>query len=210
MLKKCKIYYIATNFSLVWSTTIFCYWAVYSLVFGVYSLPVLHSAEFLIPTHRYHLQALRHLYVLAAEPRLLTPVDVDSNTPCYALIEVTYKVMCLQGKKEKRPLRRCGRQLKTLIYQRHAIFIVVASSLGFVFNLWWRRAKFYRNNWRVVLSPLTPYTCFDVTLRAEYGTSKRHHKVFSQVCNDWPSVIVLLLKRKDFQRHRGGWNHLWF
>lgn len=42
--------------------------------------------------HSYHLQALRHLYVLAAEPRLLVPVDVDTNTPCYALIEVTYKV----------------------------------------------------------------------------------------------------------------------
>lgn len=41
---------------------------------------------------RYHLQALRHLYVLGAEPRLLVPVDVDTNTPCYALIEVTYKV----------------------------------------------------------------------------------------------------------------------
>ncbi|XP_029418328.1 anaphase-promoting complex subunit 1-like [Nannospalax galili] len=39
----------------------------------------------------YHLQALRHLYVLAAEPRLLVPVDVDTNTPCYALLEVTYK-----------------------------------------------------------------------------------------------------------------------
>lgn len=46
----------------------------------------------LVFVHRYHLQALRHLYVLAAEPRLLVPVDVDTNTPCYALIEVTYKV----------------------------------------------------------------------------------------------------------------------
>ena len=43
--------------------------------------------------NRYHLQALRHLYVLAAEPRLLVPVDVDTNTPCYALLEVTYKVV---------------------------------------------------------------------------------------------------------------------
>lgn len=42
--------------------------------------------------YRYHLQALRHLYVLAAEPRLLVPVDVDTNMPCYALLEVTYKV----------------------------------------------------------------------------------------------------------------------
>ncbi|KAA8583561.1 hypothetical protein FQN60_014769 [Etheostoma spectabile] len=40
----------------------------------------------------YHLQALRHLAVLAAEPRLLVPVDVDSLKPCYALLEVTYKV----------------------------------------------------------------------------------------------------------------------
>ncbi|KAK2508840.1 hypothetical protein MC885_015117 [Smutsia gigantea] len=39
----------------------------------------------------YHLQALRHLYVLAAEPRLLVPVDVETNTPCYALLEVTYE-----------------------------------------------------------------------------------------------------------------------
>lgn len=46
----------------------------------------------LFSVNRYHLQALRHLYVLAAEPRLLVPVDVDTNTPCYALLEVTYKV----------------------------------------------------------------------------------------------------------------------
>lgn len=117
-----------------------------SLVFGAYSRPILHNAEFFIPAHRYHLQALRHLYVLAAEPRLLTPIDVDSNTPCYALIEVTYKVICLGGNREQRLLRRCGRQLKTLIYQRHAIFIVVASSLGFVCKSWWRQAKFYANN----------------------------------------------------------------
>lgn len=41
---------------------------------------------------RYHLQALRHLCVLAAEPRLLVPVDVDTLEPCYALLDVTYKV----------------------------------------------------------------------------------------------------------------------
>lgn len=47
---------------------------------------------FLLYCSRYHLQALRHLAVLAAEPRLLVPVDVDSLKPCYALLEVTYKV----------------------------------------------------------------------------------------------------------------------
>lgn len=42
---------------------------------------------------RYHLQALRHLCVLAAEPRLLVSVDVDTLKPCYALLDVTYKVL---------------------------------------------------------------------------------------------------------------------
>jgi anaphase-promoting complex subunit 1 len=33
---------------------------------------------------RFHLQALRHLYALATEPRLLRAVDADSGAPCYA------------------------------------------------------------------------------------------------------------------------------
>lgn len=41
---------------------------------------------------RYHLQALRHLYVLAAEPRLLLPRDVDSGHPCYVPIKITFQV----------------------------------------------------------------------------------------------------------------------
>ncbi|XP_028037199.1 anaphase-promoting complex subunit 1-like isoform X2 [Bombyx mandarina] len=44
------------------------------------------------PTHsednRYHLQALRHLYVLAVEPRLLLPRDIDTGELCYAHIQV--------------------------------------------------------------------------------------------------------------------------
>ncbi|XP_054263292.1 anaphase-promoting complex subunit 1 [Macrosteles quadrilineatus] len=46
------------------------------------------------PTHsndnRYHLQALRHLYVLAAESRLLLPRDIDTGSLCYAHITVLY------------------------------------------------------------------------------------------------------------------------
>uniref|UniRef100_A0A8D2MP82 Anaphase-promoting complex subunit 1 n=1 Tax=Zonotrichia albicollis TaxID=44394 RepID=A0A8D2MP82_ZONAL len=57
-----------------------------ALLCALYPHFPVHSTD-----NRYHLQALRHLYVLAAEPRLLTPVDVDTNSPCYALIEVTYK-----------------------------------------------------------------------------------------------------------------------
>ncbi|XP_057330298.1 anaphase-promoting complex subunit 1 [Microplitis mediator] len=47
------------------------------------------------PTHsndnRYHLQALRHLYVLAAQPRLVLPRDIDSKQYCYATVKLTFK-----------------------------------------------------------------------------------------------------------------------
>ncbi|KAF5273421.1 hypothetical protein FQA39_LY07438 [Lamprigera yunnana] len=46
------------------------------------------------PTHssdnRYHLQAFRHLYVLAVEPRLIIPKDVSANRICYATLKVVY------------------------------------------------------------------------------------------------------------------------
>jgi anaphase-promoting complex subunit 1 len=38
--------------------------------------------------NRYHLQALRHLYTLAAEPRLLETRDVDTHETCYVPIEI--------------------------------------------------------------------------------------------------------------------------
>lgn len=41
--------------------------------------------------NRYHLQAFRHLYVLAAEPRVLVPREVDSNKACHVPLEVTMK-----------------------------------------------------------------------------------------------------------------------
>lgn len=44
------------------------------------------------PTHsndnRYHLQAFRHLYVLAVEPRLMIPRDILSETACYTNLTV--------------------------------------------------------------------------------------------------------------------------
>ena len=39
---------------------------------------------------RYHLQAFRHLYVLAAESRLLLPRDIDSEAPVYAEINMHF------------------------------------------------------------------------------------------------------------------------
>ncbi|XP_063230624.1 anaphase-promoting complex subunit 1 isoform X1 [Bacillus rossius redtenbacheri] len=46
------------------------------------------------PTHsndnRYHLQALRHLYVLAVEPRLLLPRDIGTGEMCYVHLRVVF------------------------------------------------------------------------------------------------------------------------
>ncbi|KAL9226701.1 hypothetical protein vseg_002481 [Gypsophila vaccaria] len=41
--------------------------------------------------NRCHLQAYRHLYVLATEPRWIQTVDVDTGLPVYAPLEVTIK-----------------------------------------------------------------------------------------------------------------------
>lgn len=37
------------------------------------------------------MQALRHFYVLAAEPRLLLPKDIDNGKFCYARIRLTFQ-----------------------------------------------------------------------------------------------------------------------
>jgi len=44
--------------------------------------------------NRYHLQAFRHLYVLATEPRLLIPRCINTGTPVYAKIVYTFKSDC--------------------------------------------------------------------------------------------------------------------
>lgn len=41
--------------------------------------------------NRYHLQAFRHLYVLAVSHRCLECVDVESNSLCYVPLEITLK-----------------------------------------------------------------------------------------------------------------------
>lgn len=64
-----------------------------ALVCALYPIYPNHSSD-----NRYHLQALRHLYVLAAEPRLLIPRDIQSNKPVYALITVKQKLTTIEGK----------------------------------------------------------------------------------------------------------------
>ena len=55
------------------------------------SLPLLPFALSPSPLFSYHLQALRHLYVLAAEKRILVPIDVDSHDGCYVPVELEFK-----------------------------------------------------------------------------------------------------------------------
>ncbi|PXF39822.1 Anaphase-promoting complex subunit 1 [Gracilariopsis chorda] len=38
--------------------------------------------------NRYHLQAMRHLYVLAVEPRCIEPRDIDTGRPCCVDVEI--------------------------------------------------------------------------------------------------------------------------
>ena len=42
--------------------------------------------------NRYHLQAFRHMYVLAAQRRTVLPRDVDTGFPCYVPMEIRFKV----------------------------------------------------------------------------------------------------------------------
>lgn len=57
-----------------------------ALVCALYPIYPNHSTD-----NRYHLQALRHLYVLAAEPRLLIPRDIQANKPVYVWMTVKQK-----------------------------------------------------------------------------------------------------------------------
>ncbi|KAL8567684.1 hypothetical protein ACOMHN_008992 [Nucella lapillus] len=41
--------------------------------------------------NKYHLQAFRHLYVLAAKPRVVVPHDVDSGRPCFVPLKIKFK-----------------------------------------------------------------------------------------------------------------------
>lgn len=43
---------------------------------------------------RYHLQALRHFYVLATQPRLLLPKDIDTKHFCYVNVRLTFQSKC--------------------------------------------------------------------------------------------------------------------
>jgi len=49
--------------------------------------------------NRYHLQAYRHLYVLAVEPRCLSARDVDTMRPVYVPVDVYIRPQTKEGSK---------------------------------------------------------------------------------------------------------------
>ena len=77
----------------------------YSLSRSHKAIACLYSAVFpLFPSSttdtRYHLQALRHLYVLAAEPRVLVTRDVETG-------QATSVEVCVRGDREIRARTPC-------------------------------------------------------------------------------------------------------
>ena len=58
--------------------------AIAALVMSLFPRFPAHSQD-----NQYHLQPLRHLYVLAAEPRSFLAFDVDSGRPVFVPIEIT-------------------------------------------------------------------------------------------------------------------------
>ena len=54
--------------------------------------------------NRYHLQALRHLYVLAVDYRVVNAVDIDTGATCLVPLRIKYKKDCrgksIQNKKD--------------------------------------------------------------------------------------------------------------
>ena len=60
--------------------------AIAALICAFFPKYPIHSND-----NRYHLQAFRHLYVLAAEPRLVLPRDIDTGKLVYAHLTLKYR-----------------------------------------------------------------------------------------------------------------------
>ncbi|RWS17915.1 anaphase-promoting complex subunit 1-like protein, partial [Dinothrombium tinctorium] len=69
--------------------------AIAALICSFFPKYPIHSND-----NRYHLQAFRHLYVLAAEPRLVIPRDIDTGQYVYAHLLLKYRNNCEQENEE--------------------------------------------------------------------------------------------------------------
>ena len=70
--------------------------AIAALICAFFPKYPIHSND-----NRYHLQAFRHLYVLATEPRLVLPRDIDTGKLVYAHLTLKYRKRCAHQSKER-------------------------------------------------------------------------------------------------------------
>jgi hypothetical protein len=85
------IFIIRLVFFHVDSLPINCVWRIKDLYFNNFIIFYV-TIPICVLFFRYHLQAFRHLYVLACEKRIVIPRDVDTNQACYVELELVYKV----------------------------------------------------------------------------------------------------------------------
>ncbi|XP_054087608.1 anaphase-promoting complex subunit 1 [Zeugodacus cucurbitae] len=102
--------------------------------------------------NRYHLQAFRHLYVLAVEPRLFLPRDIDTKKLCLCQISVLEV-----GSKELRRLPMAPCMLPPL----HTLQKVIVDDANY-----WPVCFEKQRNWSQLLKALENSACIDIKKRS--------------------------------------------
>ncbi|XP_004520043.1 anaphase-promoting complex subunit 1 [Ceratitis capitata] len=102
--------------------------------------------------NRYHLQAFRHLYVLAVEPRLFLPRDIDTKKLCLCQISVLEL-----GSKELRRLPMAPCMLPPL----HTLQKVIVDD-----DNYWPVCFEKERNWAQLLKALENSACIDIKKRS--------------------------------------------
>ncbi|XP_036221809.2 anaphase-promoting complex subunit 1 isoform X2 [Bactrocera oleae] len=102
--------------------------------------------------NRYHLQAFRHLYVLAVEPRLFLPRDIDTKKLCLCQISVLEL-----GSKELRRLPMAPCMLPPL----HTLQKVIVDDANY-----WPVCFEKERNWAQLLKALENSACIDIKKRS--------------------------------------------
>ncbi|XP_055636412.1 anaphase-promoting complex subunit 1 isoform X2 [Toxorhynchites rutilus septentrionalis] len=119
--------------------------AIAALICSIFPKFPIHSND-----NRYHLQAFRHLYVLAIEPRLFLPRDIDSGKLC--LCEIHY----LEKGKDT-PIKVMA---PCMLPELHTLEKVYVEDK----NYW--HIYFDRENWDILENILKSSGCIDIKQRA--------------------------------------------
>ncbi|XP_053692901.1 anaphase-promoting complex subunit 1 [Sabethes cyaneus] len=149
------------------------------------------------PTHsndnRYHLQAFRHLYVLAIEPRLFLPRDIDSGKLC--LCEIHYL--------ERGKLEPVKLMAPCMLPELHTLSKVYVNDP----NYW--HVYFDKDNWNTLENILRASGCIDIKQRAGCLSyledpnrlkSMLSHTLTTDKYNSWKIDVKSLLAFSTDQR----------